>query len=320
MSISAGLLACCVIVVGSVNVDLVLRLPQLPAAGQTVLGGVLERHHGGKGANQAVAAARAGADVHLIGAVGAEDGDDAVAALAAEGVRVSSVLRADAPTGLAVVMVDERTGENQIAVTSGANAQLTAVHVTQCLRSLAVAEADVVVLSFELPAGPLRAAVSQAAAAGARVVVNPAPARPGYADVLSGSIATPNVHELGALAAQLHLTGQWTGAAGTIDDLKPGAAALARHTGGPVIVTVGADGALLATADDCDHVPGYRVDVVDTTGAGDTLTGVLAASLAAGYPLHASVQRAVAAGALAVTKAGARAGMPSAAAIEALLG
>ena len=309
-----------VIVFGSVNVDLVMRLPRLPAPGETVLGGVVERHHGGKGANQAVAAARAGARVHLVGAVGAADGDEAVGSLAAEGVQVDQVLRVAAPTGLAAVLVDAASGENQIAVASGANALVTAEQVTASLAALQLTAADIVVLSFELPAGPLLAAARQAAAGGARVLVNPAPALPGYAGVLPGAIATPNVHELRALIVQLGLTwptGQST--APDLAELRAAAAALARYTGAPVVVTVGADGALVASEDACDHVPGLKVEVVDTTGAGDTLTGVLAASLAAGLPLQASVRRAVAAGALAVTKAGARDGMPAIAAIDELV-
>src|SRR5215472_9203450 len=115
-----------VIVVGSVNVDLVMRLPRLPAPGETVLGGVLERHHGGKGANQAVAAARAGAHVAMIGAVGVQDGREPLADLAAEGIDVTHVLRAAGPTGHAAVLVDAGIGENQIAVAPGANDLVTA--------------------------------------------------------------------------------------------------------------------------------------------------------------------------------------------------
>src|SRR5262245_56384232 len=121
MSISGAGSAGRVIVVGSVNVDLVMRLPRLPAPGETVLSGVLERHHGGKGANQAVAAARAGASVAMIGAVGAADGSSSLADLQAEGVDITHVLRAAGPTGHAAVLVDAGTGENQIAVAPGAN-------------------------------------------------------------------------------------------------------------------------------------------------------------------------------------------------------
>ena len=109
-----------VIVIGSINHDLIVRLPRLPAAGETVVGGLLSRQHGGKGGNQAVAAARAGADVVLVGAVGAADGEDSLEALTADRVDVTHVVRRDAQTGTAVVLVDERTGENQIAVVPGA--------------------------------------------------------------------------------------------------------------------------------------------------------------------------------------------------------
>jgi ribokinase len=301
-----------VVVVGSVNVDLVIRLPQLPGPGETVTGGTIARHGGGKGANQAVAAARAGAQVCLIGAVGAADSADTVAELTAEGVSTAGLLRTTAPTGLAAVLVDAGTGENQIAVASGANAEVTLEHTETALAELRLTPADIVVPSFELPAAPLRAAARQAAAAGARLLVNPAPARDGYDGLLDGAIATPNAHELLALAARFGIIDQ--------GDRAVTATALSARTGGPVIVTIGADGALVASGDACDHVPGLVVEVVDTTGAGDTVTGVLAASLAAGLPLRAGVRRAVAAGALAVTRPGARAGMPFAAAIDGLLG
>jgi ribokinase len=320
-----------VVVVGSVNVDLVMRLPALPRAGQTVLGGELARSDGGKGANQAVAAARAGAWTHLIGAVGVHDGGQSVAALAAEGVHAAGVDRVEASTGHAFVLVDDR-GENQIAVASGANSGLSPGHVLAALGDLRLTTADVIVLSFEVPAAALRAAASAATTAGCQLVVNPGPARPRSLDLLAGAIATPNVHELATLAESLAST-----ELADRPDPEPGATAiaLARHTGGVVVVTLGPDGALVADPGRADaaraaradwaaplhalHVPGHRVAVRDTTGAGDTFTGVLAASLAAGQDLTTSVRRAVAASALAVTADGARAGMPATAEIDALL-
>jgi ribokinase len=313
MSASGGHVPGRVIVVGSVNIDLVMRLPALPAPGETVLGGVLARHHGGKGANQAVAAARAGGRVHMIGAVGADDGANAVLELQAEGVDVTHVARLPGPTGHAAVLVDAGTGENQIAVAPGANALVTVDQVDEAIEALDLSPADVIVLSFEVPDTPLRVAAGLAQWIGARVVVNPAPAQDDYADLVAKAIATPNAHELAALMTQCGLAAE-PGAGESA-----AAMALSAHTGAPVIVTLGARGALLADSGGSEYFAGHRVAAVDTTGAGDTLTGVLAASLAAGYPLRDSVRRAVAAAALAVTKPGARAGMPAAAAIDALL-
>ncbi len=313
-----------VVVLGAVNVDLVMRLPALPAPGQTVLGGELGRADGGKGANQAVAAARAGAQTHLVGAVGADDGAQSVAALAAEGVHVGAVACLAGATGHAFVLVDD-DGENQIAVASGANALVSADHVLAALGDLNLTAADVLVLSFEMPAAALRAAAGAAAEAGCQLVVNPAPARPRSLDLLAGAIATPNVHELATLATELASAGL-PGATAP----EPGAAApqagtvalaLARATGSVVVVTVGSGGALLADPARGAplHVAGHRVAVRDTTGAGDTFTGVLAASLAGGHDLVAAAGRAVAASALAVMAHGARAGMPTAAEIDALI-
>jgi ribokinase len=322
-----------VVVVGAVNLDLIMRLPALPQAGQTVLGGQLTRSAGGKGANQAVAAARAGARAHLIAAVGADDGGPSVAALAADGVNVAAVARQAAPTGHAFVLVDD-AGENQIAVASGANDLLSAGDVLAALGDLRLTAADVVVLSFEAPTTALQAAAGAAAEAGCQVVVNPAPARPRSLDLLAGAIVTPNVHELAALTTDLpDLPGPPGAADGPTAAGRPGlaspepavaalAAGLARHTGGPVVVTLGPAGALLAgpVPGAPLHVAGHRVAVRDTTGAGDTFTGVLAASLAAGeLDLAGCVRRAVAASALAVTADGARTRMPTAAQIDALL-
>jgi ribokinase len=294
-----------VIMIGSINRDLIVRLPRLPAPGETVAGGMLSREHGGKGANQAVAAARAGAAVVLVGAVGAADGEDSLDALTAEGVDVTHVLRGDAPTGTAIVLVDRQTGENQIAVVPGANTLVSVEQVDSALRVLEPGPDDVVVLSFELPLPPLQLAGDVARQTGARLVVNPAPDRPGFADVLPGALVTPNAAELASLAP----------------GPEPGdaALALAARTGQPVLVTLGASGALLADSGEVTHFIAHEVEARDTTGAGDTVTGVLAASLAQGHDLPTAVRRAVAAAALAVTHEGARAGMPSAAEIDRLL-
>ena len=310
-----------VIVVGSVNVDLVMRLPQLPAPGQTVIGGTLASHNGGKGANQAVAAARAGAAAFFVGAVGAADGQPSVDALAADGVDVTAIERVSEPTGHAIVLVAEDQGENQIAVAAGANGLVSAGHVNAALEVLCLAPADVLVLSFELPAAALQAAADLARQAGSQMVINPAPVLPRSLDLLAGAIVTPNAGELAAIARIAGLPSEHSVPSEHSSPAGPDAtaSALATRTGGPVIVTLGPDGALLALAQAAEHFPGYRVAVRDTTGAGDTFTGVLAASLASGEPLAMCVKRAVAASALAVTREGARTGIPTAAAIDELL-
>ena len=197
-----------VIVVGSINFDLVLRLPRLPNAGETVTGGSLERHHGGKGANQAVAAARAGAEVHLIGAVGEDDGQAALDALAAERVNVSAIARLPGQhTGHAVVMVEASSGENQIAVAPGANAAVTSRRMSGVASTRSrLTGRDVIVLSFELMDPPLLAAAAAARGAGATLVVNPAPARECDPEVLRGAVLTPNRHEAMVLGSGHHGT------------------------------------------------------------------------------------------------------------------
>ena len=298
-----------VIVVGAINVDLVVVAPRLPGPGETVVGGGLQTYGGGKGANAAVAAARAGAKVHLIGAVGADDtGTAAVAELAAEGIDTSgvAVLRGES-TGVALIVVDQH-GENQIAVGGGANAALTADHVTRSLLA-ALPTAGCVLVSTEIPADAVKAAVETATAAGVRCVVNPAPVLPIVAELLHlGPIVTPNESELCDLSALLG-----SKAAAPADDAAR-IMALTRH---PVVVTQGGDGVLVVDVDTpARQVPAPSVEVRDTTGAGDTFNGVLAARLAAGDDLATAVPVAITAASLSVGQVGARGGMPTAVQIQ----
>ena len=278
------------LVVGSVNADLVVRLSRLPAPGETVSGGTFERHPGGKSANQAVAAARLGAQVAFVGAVGDDDlGADAVAALEHEGIDCSGVARLDdAPTGVALIVVDE-AGENQIAVASGANARLADPALPPGAR--------IVLLGLEVPDEAILGAAR--AAGDARIVLNPAPARPLPDELLDrGPILTPNEAEACTLAGER--------------DAKAAARTLEQRTGAPVVVTLGARGALVSG----EVIAPPPVQVVDTTGAGDAFTGALAAELARGADIRAAVRFATAAAALSTRAAGAREGMPGRAAVE----
>jgi ribokinase len=281
-----------VIVAGSINADLVVMVPRLPAAGETVAGGEFSRHGGGKGANQAVAAARMGARVTMVGAVGRDDlGDEAVAALEAEGIDAGGVARLDGvATGVALIAVDA-AGENQIAVASGANAALDAETVAEGVRA---AGDGVLLVSHEVAEAVVLAA---ARAAPGRIVLNPAPAR-ALPDELCAlhPVLTPNAGE----AAEI--TGH--------DDPEAAARELAARTGAPVVVTLGGDGVLLLDGGEVARLQAPPVEVVDTTGAGDAFNGALAAALADGVDLREAASLAVAAASLSVRAAGARDGMP----------
>lgn len=286
-----------VLIVGSINVDLVVRAAQLPAPGQTVTGGVFARHQGGKGANQAVAAARAGATVTMVGAVGDDEyGLSALADLASAGVDVSrlAVMSAES-TGLALIAVDER-GANQIVVAPGANAALGAAAVETALAGYEPRPGSVAVLSFELGDEAIMTAGRYAAARGMRLLVNPAPARALAPPLLAMSpIVLPNEGEAATLTG--------------LSDARAAAVALGGQTGAPVIITLGAGGALLhepGGSPETELLPAPTVEVVDTTGAGDAFVGALAAHLAAGRPLREAAAAAVEAASRSVTAQGAR--------------
>lgn len=305
-----------VVVVGAINVDLVVAAPRLPGPGETVVGAGLERHGGGKGANSAVAAARAGASVRLVGAVGADEtGAAALAELRADGVDTRAVTVLDGvATGVALIVVDDR-GENQIAVGAGANAAVTAEQVRDALRD-ALPTAGCVLVSTEIPAAAVAAAVEAAAAAGVRCVLNPAPVIPVVAELLGhGPLLTPNGSEIRDLVALLGIGGPPSGA--VAGEVSAGAGAIAARSRAPVVVTLGADGVLVVAPDgEPEHVPSGKAEVRDTTGAGDTFNGVLAARLAAGDELGAAVRVATAAASLSVAHVGARTGMPRTGAID----
>jgi ribokinase len=286
-----------VIVVGSINIDLVVTGQKLPAPGETVIGGRFAQHHGGKGGNQAVAAARLGAPVAFIGAVGDDDfGRSARDMLAAEGIDVSQTRTlADHATGVALILVDAH-GENSISVASGANGAVTAEQVAGSIAVLAPGPGDVVLVGHEIPTAVVAAALGAAGKRGATTILNPAPASGLDAETVAlAELVTPNEGELATLQD-----------AGVRADR--------------LLVSLGSEGAELRTPDGSVRIAALPVEAVDTVGAGDTLNGALAASLAAGYPLEEAARRAVAAASLAVTKAGAREGMPRRGELEAAVG
>ena len=305
-----------VIVVGSVNTDLVIRAPALPRPGETVTGGRFARAQGGKGANQAAAAARLGARTVLAAAVGDDEfGREALADLVARGVDVSCVGLSRAATGVALIVVDER-GENQIAVAPGANAQVGAELVERALEVAVLAPAGstvvspagrgggvgpVVLASLEVGDGAIVAAARGARARGLGFVLNPAPARRLPAEVLAAcDVLTPNEGEAAAL--------------GGVETLLAAGA-------GAVLVTRGARGAELHLRGEAIlPIPAFPVEPVDTTGAGDAFNGALAWALAGGRSLEEAAILAAAAGALATRGLGARGALPERAEVEALAG
>lgn len=293
-----------VLVVGSVNADVVVSVPVLPTPGRTVTGGTLERHGGGKGGNQAVAAARLGARVGLIAAVGDDPiGAEAVTELEREGVDVSRIARAaSTPTGVALIVVDA-SGENQIAVASGANQALDATMVAEALDGIDLVPDGVCLLGFEVRDEAIEVAAAWASTRGHRIIVDPAPARP-LSEVLitHGPILKPNAGEA------LQLSGE----------SSPDAAAvsLGRLTGSPVVVTMGERGVVLAEGQLVETIPAFEATAVDTTGAGDTFSGALAVGLSESRPFAEAVQRAQAAAAISTRAVGARTGMPTRAELD----
>jgi ribokinase len=288
-----------VLVAGSLNMDLVARCDHLPREGQTIVGRGFFTAPGGKGANQAVAAARLGAPVAMVGCVGRDGfGQTLVDGLAADGIDTRFVGTSDQPTGTALITVDA-TGANTIVVIPGANQDCGAAAIDAAFRALS--GPGILLLQHEIPDDANRHALAAARKAGWFTVLNPAPARPVPPDLLPlVDILAPNETEAASLTG---------GEAGGRDAALRAAQALLDAGARAVLVTLGADGALFRDSARALHCPSVPVQAADSTGAGDAFLGALGAALAEGQTLEAALGFAAAAAALAVTRLGAQPAM-----------
>lgn len=287
-------------VVGSINMDLVVSTERLPSPGETILGTDFQRFGGGKGANQALAAARMGASVRLIGKVGTDEpGRALVGDLLRSGVEIGGIGRADGPTGTAIITVD-RQGMNTIVVVPAANALLSPADV-EAARDV-IAGSDAVLMQLEVPMATVMAAAAIACAAGVAVFLNPSPVQP-LPDALLDGLAFLVVNET-ELAALTEGTGD--------------AARLLAKGVKQIVLTLGERGARLLTVEGAREVPPFRVPSVDSTAAGDAFLGALAATLP-DRGLEAALETASAAGALATTRMGAQVSLPTLAEVDAFV-
>jgi ribokinase len=301
-----------IVVVGSINMDMVVRTPRMPQPGQTVLGDSFDTNPGGKGANQAVAVARLGGRCRMIGCLGQDAfGTQLLDHLHEEKVDVASVTRLkEVSSGVAIITVDGQ-GENAITVVSGANGGLTPDHITQF--ESVIRSAKVLVVQLEIPLETAAAALSLARRHGVKTILDPAPAPSvDLPDALyEVDILSPNQSEAEALVGQ---------SVRDITGAKSAAAELVRRGARQVVMKLGADGAQVVADDgSIEHISGFEVEVVDTTAAGDAFTAAMALAWAEGMALTRAVRFGCAAGALAVTRFGAQQAMPNRAAVDQLV-
>ncbi len=297
-----------ILVIGSLNVDLTITTERFHRPGETVTGGSFRTYPGGKGGNQAVAAARLGAHVSMAGALGKDDfGAYYRRVLEDERINGRTVAAADAATGVALIQVDAQ-GENRIIVVPGANA-LVDEHIVNA--ALAEADAGIALLQLEIPLTTVIHAARALHARGVTVVLDPAPARELPRDLYSAlDFITPNRTELSVL------TGLPTN---TMEEVKKAALRLLSWGAKAVVAKLGADGCLHVDGETVLHAPGFSVNVVDTTAAGDSFNAGLAYALASGQPIYKALRFANAVGALSTTAAGAQAAMPALTDVERLL-
>jgi ribokinase len=291
-----------VLVVGSLNMDLVVRMPQIPHPGETLLGGVFKTFPGGKGANQAVAAARLGARVTMIGYVGNDGfGREMLDMLTSEGIDNTYVkIHPSLATGVALIQVDDQ-GRNSIAVASGANFELTSQDVENAIRS--IGHFDAVVMPLEIPLEAVRATSKMASEQGAKVLLNPAPAQildPALLELVD--VLLPNEYEAALMTGLPPLKSD--------ADARNAAEKLLALGPKSVIITLGSQGAMLFEKNMESNITAFPVDVVDTTAAGDCFVGALAVALCEGKPLASAAEFASAAAAISVTRNGAQPSLP----------
>lgn len=288
-----------ILVVGSINIDLVVRTPRLPAPGETIQGEDLATFPGGKGANQAVAAARQGTNVAMIGRVGRDlYGDKLIENLRNNKIDTSLVRRDEAATGTALILVDAK-GQNSIVLSPGANNRV----VPEDVEAAPLAKPELVLLQLEIPLETVIHASAVARELGAKVLLNPAPARTLPDELLANAdYVLPNETELSLLSGE------------PVHDM-PSAETAARSLLGrgaqTIVVTLGANGSLIVTKDRATHVPAFEVQVVDTTAAGDAFIGGFASALLLGLSLEEAAQYGNACGALATTRLGAQPSLPT---------
>ncbi|MER9626236.1 ribokinase [Mesorhizobium sp. M0296] len=296
-----------IVVIGSINLDLIASVDRLPGPGETVRGSGFATAPGGKGANQALAAARAGAKVRMVGAVGKDSFASEALALLRDGkIDLSGVGETFASTGTALIMVGA-DGENVIAVVPGANDSVVPGDLSKAF----VKNGDVVLLQLEIPLQTVEAALDAARTAAAITVLNTAPFHGDAAGFLGkANYVVANETEFDLYGEALSLNGR---------DRPARMRDYAARTGRTIVVTLGADGVLAATPDDLLMVPALKISPLDTVGAGDTFCGYFAAGLAAGLPLDQALARAAAAGSLACLKAGAQPAIPLARDVDAAL-
>jgi ribokinase len=300
-----------IVVVGSSNTDMIIKMDRIPKPGETIIGGDFFMAAGGKGANQAVAAARLGGDVTFVAKVGTDMfGKQAIENFKQEGINTDFVVEdPENPSGVALIFVDQK-GENSIAVASGANSSLTVQEVTAAQRRLE--ESDVLLLQLETPLDTIRYAARMAAEKGMMVILNPAPARELDDELLSFlTVLTPNETETELL----------TGIKVEDEDSGRAAAQVLRSRGVTnVVITLGSEGSLIVTDDQSVKVPTKKVEAMDTTAAGDCFNGALACALAEGKSLDDAALFANLAGALSATKMGAQPSMPTLAELQEFAG
>jgi ribokinase len=288
-----------ILVIGSLNADLVVRAPRFPQPGETISGDDLKTLPGGKGANQAVAAARLGASVSILGRVGKDNfGDALLDNLQSNNVDTRLVQRDDASTGTATIIVDSN-GQNSIVLSAGANGKVSDADV----RTASFPDFNLLLLQLEIPIETVLSAAQRAKGSGLRVLLNPAPARPLPDELISvPDFLLPNETELGLLTNQ------------PVNDLasaEKAAHALLSRGAQTIIVTLAANGALLVTKENTKHIPSFKVNVVDTTAAGDAFIGGFASALLQNNSLEEAVRYGCACGALATTRFGAQPSLPT---------